>query len=144
MAPKPALTDVLKQHRLPDVTQWLDVDDEATIRDIRLAFQDKLSLFIDITADVLRPEKLSAMNEAQVFSEAEHDAIEKLANTLMLLGKDCTLVSIQGSEADELALIKRLCEEWPAFVTELKRIVERTKDAYRNNATASHPVSYLG
>ncbi len=144
MATKPSLATMLKEHGLPEVRQWIDVDDEATIRDVRLAFTDKLGLFIDAVTDMIQPEKLSAMAEAQVFTETEHAAIALFLNRLSLLGKDCLLVSISVTEKEEIAFVKRLCSEWPGIVTELKILVERTKAAYADTTLSTHHVSYLG
>lgn len=136
--------ELVKKHSLPDVQQWVVVEEETTVIDIRKAFQEKLYSFADTLDLLLHPEGVASLIEAQVLSEEEHKQIEIFYNIVMLLGKDCMLVDIAASEEDEVAFIKRLCTEWPAIVKELKRIVERTKEAYNGKNLATHNISYLG
>lgn len=137
-------SDLIKKHDLPDVREWVIVDDEITIQDIRKAFQEKLYGFADILDILLHPEGVPSMMEAQVFSDDEHKKMDEFYNKVMLLGKDCMLVDIAATEAEEVSFIKKLCKELPSLTSELKQIVEKTKDAYNGKSFASHNVSYLG
>jgi hypothetical protein len=141
---KQKLVEITKKHALPDVTQWIVIDEETTLADIRAAFQDKLFGFADIVNTLLRPEDISAMVEAQVFAEHERERIEHFANHLMLLSKDCLIADIAATEQEELLLVKRLCTEWPYIVGEMKKLVSRTKQAYDGSKPGVHVVSYLG
>jgi hypothetical protein len=136
--------ELLRKYDLPTLDQWLILDDELTIADVRRAFQEKLLGFGDILNSMLRPEDMPAMQEAQVLSEKDYESIEKLFNHIMLLAKDCVLADIEASETQEHELVKRLCADWPQLVTNMKYYVGKTKEAYSGSAQTGHTVSYLG
>ncbi len=141
---KRSYQDLLKAHNLPDVQPWLTLDDELTLADVRSAFQDKLFSYADMVNQLVRPEDLNAMMEAQVFDELEREQLDTFYNQLMLRAKDCLLAEIEANEEEELSLVRQLCTEWPGVVREMQRIVRKTKQAYQQNKAGVHMVSYLG
>jgi hypothetical protein len=141
---KQSLEALEKQHHLPSLRQWVSVDDDCTLADVRRAFQEKLFAFAELLNMLLRPEELNAILEAQIFSEEEHQSMDKFYERIVLLTKDCLLVDIAATDEEELALLRSLIAEWPAIVSEMKRIVTKTKEAYTGTKPGAHTVSYLG
>lgn len=141
---KTKLKELIEQHGLPDVSQWVTIDEETSVTEIRKLLHEKLFGYVDTVDMLLHPDGVTSMTEAQEFSEAEHEALEEFYGKLKLLEKECILVDISATPKDEMALIKNLCEKWPAIVVEMKRIVEKTKGAYARVDQKSHRISYLG
>jgi hypothetical protein len=130
-------------HALPDLTRWATFEDEVTTRSVRKTLHDTFLGYGEYVEHLIYPEGLTDGWESAVFSEAEHEEIALFHRSLALLDKDCTLLDIESVEADELAMIKRLVVEWPAIIKEMRRIVNRTREAYQ--AKERHgPASYLG
>jgi hypothetical protein len=141
---KEAYSELIKKHNLPNVQQWIAVEDELTLTDLRAAFQEKLFSFADMLSLLLHPEDITAMVEAQVFGEEEREQMEDFYNRLMLLAKDCVLADIAATDAEELVLLRKIIAEWPPIVSQMKAIVAKTKNAYNGLKPGIHRVSYLG
>ena len=80
---KQKYAELAKKHGLPNVREWIFVEDETTIQEIRKLFQEKLFGFADDLDVILHPEDISAMVEAQVFSEEEHQELEEFYNKII-------------------------------------------------------------
>lgn len=131
-------------HGLPDLTQWFTLEDEVTVRSVRVAMHEKLLNFGEYVEHLVYPEGMTDGWESSVFTEAEQEHLTALHRRIALLDKDCALLDVQTTPAEELALIKRLVHEWPSFVSEMQRILTKAKSAYDGTQAGHGPASYLG
>lgn len=131
-------------HGLPDLTKWVSLDDEVTPRSVRKALHDKLLSYGDYIEHLIYPEGLTDGWESAVFTETEHEELAAFHKRLAMLDKDCVLLDIESTDADESAMIKRLVAEWPGIVAEMQRVVTKAKSAYNGGHTRHGPASYLG
>ncbi len=129
---------------MPQLDTWLVLQENATISDVRAAFQEKLYDFADRVLTLIRPEDIQAMSESAVFTEDELADFERLYNELMLLVKDCDIVEVASTEAEEVALVQRICVAYPALVSQMQALITRTKEAYNSTRAKAGRVSYLG
>ena len=136
--------EIIKSHKLPDLKQWLSLEDELTERDIRLAFAEKLGNFTELVYVLTQPEEMVSMSESALFSEEEHENLQALYNKLVLLSKDSLLVDIESTPEEEAELVIRFAKEWPAIITQIKAIINKTKEAYSGVKATGHDISYLG
>ena len=140
---KPTPAAFCTTHGFPDLTRWVTLEDEVTSRSVRNALHDKLIGYGEYVEHLIYPEGLTDGWESSVFSEAEHEHLATFHRHIALLDKECALLDVEGSMDDELVMIKRLVVEWPKLVSEMKRIITKSRDAYGKQAIHG-PASYLG
>jgi hypothetical protein len=141
---KKPLASFISEHNLPDLTNWLALEDEVTVRSVRKALHDKLVSFGEYIEHITYPEGLTDGWESGVFTESEQEELALFHKRIALLEKDCALLDLQSSPEEELGMTKRLASDWPTIVDEMKRVVNKTKEAYNGSQKLHGPASYLG
>ena len=134
----------IAENSLPDLRQWVDLEDEVTVWGVRSALHEKLSFYADVLHNMLFPEAMASLSESAMMSEQEHEKALALYNDVMLLIKECVLADIESSPKEDLALVKKTVALMPSFALRLKPLVEKTKSAYNGHKKTPFSASYLG
>jgi len=133
-------TALRKTYGLPEwkvLSEYFDVgkleESENVLQAIIKQIMEKLDGYIKFFEELLQPENLHSMHEAEKLTEKHKTNISKIYKTLMYYYRACCEVSVMNKFEEQAALINDLCKEWPAQRKELLIIVTFVKKSWNTS-----------
>lgn len=120
-------------------------DDEFLLREIRRKIEDKLESAVKMFNELLHPESgFASYREANVFSDADREAIILLYKRLMYFNRLATELSFDDSDELNARFINDFMKEWPELKRSILSFVRRMKESWQKDIPKKEVVGYLG
>ena len=149
---KERFNELKKKHALPDfdgLNNEFEVsgieNKDFLLREIRRKMDERVEAFLKMLNTVLQPEtNIAELHECREFSEKDKEDIYRLFKRLMLMHDSSLLAGISCSEEEDARFISDTFKEWSKIKGQMKDILSKMRDAWKNDTNIKEELGYLG
>lgn len=144
--------ELQKKHKLPDYAQ-LNSDfeisvidkEEFLLREVRRKIYEKIDKFVQVLDTVLQPEaNVKDMQECHVFTEKEKERIYELYKRMMFYLQYSNETALFETDEESARFITESSSGWQSIKKELKPIVSKLKESWKEETTIQEVLNYMG
>lgn len=142
--------DAKAKYKLPEIFEIDREFDVLPMEDVSLPVKhilkkiiEKIETAIKVLEDILQPEFLHSMYEANAFDEDEKEKIFELYKKLMILHRKSSQLFFDYNETESAKLINEILGEWKTIKTEIRKILKKLEDSWKHDFNKETKVGYL-
>lgn len=123
----------------------IDAETKHIVREVAKKVFERIDNFKKILETLMHGDAgLIAMQEAEFFSEEEHEQIMSLTRKLMRLDRALLVAELENTDAAYAGFIKEAYSAWPQLKKELAPIAKKMHDGWQRPDTKKRKHNYLG
>jgi|GEM_PF-1097299 len=145
--------DAQKAHKLPPYAQLVDEfeidtiepESQHIVREVAKKLFERTDGFRKILEALLQADtSVLTMQEAEFFTEAEHERIALLTRRLMGLDRALLVAELENKDSSYVTYINETWDAWPDMKRELIPIITKMRDGWSKQAGKKKSQHYLG
>ncbi|MFT4260868.1 MAG: hypothetical protein ACMXX9_00360 [Candidatus Woesearchaeota archaeon] len=121
-----------------------DLEQISSLRDLLDKMFSKTSSYIGLLEDIMQPDSISTMHEANFLRTHKFSKIQELYKELMKLNRDILLVKLDYSKENVLNLINQFLISWTKIKPDLIILVKEMRDSWNKTVIHKQDGGYFG
>lgn len=147
-----AFEETIKKYNLPTfilLDKYFDLagieEKEITIRDVRKKIGEKIGTYAELCSRVIHPDpgSYADLYECNCFSTKEKEKISAVIKTLMVLHRKLLITELENDEKNDAEFIKTTTEEWKPIIEQIRTMLQKLKEEWTHNGSATKNQNYF-